>query len=36
VLLRPDNFIGKIIHTNFALWDFIRLSMPNYDSAANF
>lgn len=36
ILVRPDNFIGKIIHTNFVLWDNIRLSVPNYDNAANF
>ncbi len=36
VLIRPNGFVGKIIYTNFILWDFVRLSMPDYDSAANF
>jgi cellulose synthase/poly-beta-1,6-N-acetylglucosamine synthase-like glycosyltransferase len=36
IMVRPDNFIGKIIHTSFVLWDFVRLSIPNYDGAMNF
>ncbi len=36
VLLRPKSFIGKILHTNFVLWDFIRWSVPDYDNANNF
>ncbi|OGH10554.1 MAG: hypothetical protein A2857_06705 [Candidatus Levybacteria bacterium RIFCSPHIGHO2_01_FULL_36_15] len=34
--LRPDNFIGKVIHASFVLWDFVRLSIPNHNSALNF
>jgi len=36
VLLRPEGFIPKIIHTNFAMWDFIRWSIPQYQHAANY
>lgn len=36
VLLQPSTFIGKVIHANFVLWDLIRWSIPNYDSANNF
>jgi phosphatidyl-myo-inositol alpha-mannosyltransferase len=34
--LRPNSFIGKIIHTNFQIWDNIRLNIPNFDSVHNF
>lgn len=35
-LVRPRGFIAKIIHTNFVMFDFVRLSVPGYDVAANF
>lgn len=35
-LIRPDGFFAKIIHTTFVLGDFMRLSVPGYDIAANF
>lgn len=36
ILLRPRSFVGKAICANFTLWDFIRLSIPKYEHAANF
>lgn len=35
-LIRPKGFLAKIIHTTFVLGDFMRLSVPGYDVAANF
>jgi len=35
-LIRPDAFWAKILHTTFVLGDYIRLSVPGYDVAANF
>ncbi|HZE86811.1 MAG TPA: glycosyltransferase family 2 protein [Methylomirabilota bacterium] len=36
ILLQPKDLIGKVIHANFVLWDFVRQSIPYYDHAANF
>lgn len=36
VLIRPKTIIGKILHTQFVMWDFIRWSVPEYDNANNF
>lgn len=36
ILLRHDNFVGKIIHAHLMIWDYIRLSIPRYDSGLNF
>ncbi len=33
---RPDNFLGKVIHADFSMWDRVRLQFPNYDSVHNF
>src|ERR1700722_6202075 len=35
-LIRPKGFFAKVIHTKFVFGDFIRLSVPGYDIAANF
>jgi glycosyltransferase involved in cell wall biosynthesis len=35
-LLRPKTFIGKLLHTHFVVWEFVRLSLPNHNNAANF
>lgn len=35
-LVQPDGFIARILHSNFILFDYMRLSVPNYDNAANF
>lgn len=32
----PHNFVARVIHANFQLWENIRLSVPNYQSAANY
>jgi len=34
--LRTKDFVGKLIHTAFALWDNVRLSIPNQDHVQNF
>jgi len=34
--IRPKNFIGKIIHSSFVTWDYIRLGIKNYDHVHNF
>jgi glycosyltransferase involved in cell wall biosynthesis len=36
ILLRPKTFIGKVVYTNFLIWDNVRWSIPNYDSPHNF
>lgn len=36
ILIRPTGFIPKVIHTSFVMWDFVRLSIPQYDSALNY
>lgn len=36
ITLRPDSFIGKVIYTNFVLWDYVRWSIPNYLSPSNY
>lgn len=36
VLLKPKTFIGNVLYTSFTMWDYVRLSIPNYDSALNY
>lgn len=36
VLLPHDNFIGKIIHAYLMIWEYVRLSIPNHQTALNF
>ena len=36
VLIRPQGFIAKVLHTHFMLMDYIRLSAPNFQTADNF
>lgn len=36
IMKRPDNFLGKIIHADFSMWDRVRFSFPNYKSVHNF
>lgn len=33
---RPSSFIGKILHTDFVMWDFVRWSIPHFASPNNF
>jgi glycosyltransferase involved in cell wall biosynthesis len=35
-LLRTKGFIAKMLHTNFTYWDYVRLSIPNYNTSGNF
>ena len=35
-LIRPDGFFAKVMDTTFVFGDFMRLSVPGYDIAANF
>lgn len=34
--LQPRDFIGKVFHASFLLWDHIRLSIPDKDHVHNF
>ena len=34
--IRPKEFFAKVIHATFVFGDFMRLSVPGYDIAANF
>lgn len=36
VPLQPKDFIGKVLHASFMLWDYVRLSIPNKDHVQNF
>ncbi|MDD2823114.1 MAG: glycosyltransferase family 2 protein [Candidatus Daviesbacteria bacterium] len=36
ISLQPSDFIGKIIHTHFEMWSYIRLNFPNQNSALNY
>lgn len=36
VLIRPQGFVAKVLHTHFMLWDFIRLNEKNLDTPDNF
>jgi hypothetical protein len=34
--LQPKNFVGKILHATFLMWDYVRLSVPNQDHVQNY
>ncbi|NTU46192.1 glycosyltransferase [Candidatus Roizmanbacteria bacterium] len=34
--LRPTHFVGKLFYATFVMWDFVRLSIPNYDHVQNY
>ena len=36
IMVRPKKFMEKIVYTNFLLWDYVRWSIPGYDSGNNF
>jgi hypothetical protein len=36
VPLQPKNFVGKILHATFLMWDYIRLSVPKQDHVQNY
>lgn len=36
IVLRPGNFVGKIIYASFLMWDFVRLSIPDKDHVQNY
>ncbi len=35
-LIRPKDVMGKILHTHFVLWDFVRWSVLDFQNANNF
>jgi glycosyltransferase involved in cell wall biosynthesis len=35
-LLKPDNFMGKLMYYSYLNWDFVRLGVPNQDHVQNF
>jgi len=36
IILRPKNFIGKLIFAHLMIWENIRFSIPNYESGVNY
>lgn len=36
ILIKPKGFFPRLIYSSFMIWDYIRLSVPNYNNAANF
>lgn len=36
LLVPTPTFIGKVIYTNFLIWDHVRWSLPSLDNAVNF
>jgi glycosyltransferase involved in cell wall biosynthesis len=36
ILVRPENFAGKVIYSIFLLWDYVRWSVPNKDHVQNY
>ncbi|HWY79087.1 MAG TPA: glycosyltransferase family A protein [Candidatus Sulfotelmatobacter sp.] len=36
ILIRPKGLVAELLYSHLLLWDFIRLSIPNYDSVENY